>query len=362
MYINKKNFWNSKRFIVYSTLCFLSSAIYLFTIPLHAQYSSIETTFPTRAQSNLEQNITDLSYWLDVLPYEEDKGAEGYIVYPKQWVIAPLVWPDADDIEKIKVGELFDHYKYLQNGALHYVWTAPDQGIGNMVVAAHSSFAKSDPGRYKTIFQWLISTSIGDKIFIYLQNEEWNYDTYIYTVEESKKIAETDVSILDQHVSQKTLTTFTCYPIWTTDARWKNVAVLTDTILASDKQTHGSAPEEKTTTGTDTFITQSLVKKNTVSSYNITKNSSSVKTTEQKPTHTTSWLTIPLLLRVKYRPLAYKSTLQLLAKSGFKKTTLTKLITILDEKKSALSTTDLAWKKSYIHYSLMQDIIRNFMQ
>lgn len=108
------------------------------------EVAGIDITFPTRATPNPTQDITDLQYWLDILPYTEDKTAAGYVVYPKVGVIIPLVRPNSNDLEKIKVGELFDHYKYLEEGALHYVGAAPDQGIGNMVLAVHSSFSKKN--------------------------------------------------------------------------------------------------------------------------------------------------------------------------------------------------------------------------
>jgi sortase (surface protein transpeptidase) len=200
-----------------------------------ASTSTIDTTFPTRAIPNPTQDITDLSYRKDTLPYEQDKTAAWYVVYPKQWVAIPLVWPNSADLQKIKVGDLFNHYKYLEEGALHYVGNAPDQGIWNMVLAVHSSFAKADPGRYKTAGQVAPLSAVGDKVFLYLADERGEYTLYVYTIQQSEEIPETQVSILHQNVTQKTLTFFTCFPIGTTDARWVNKAVLTDT-LTSEKR------------------------------------------------------------------------------------------------------------------------------
>lgn len=71
---------------------------------------------------------------------------------------------------------------------------------------------------------------------------------YIYTLTLSKEVPETQVSILDQQVSEKTLTLFTCYPIGTTDARRVNTATLTDT-LSEDERTRGKIA---------TFTTQAI--------------------------------------------------------------------------------------------------------
>lgn len=81
----------------------------------------VEITYPTRAKPNPEQNITDLSYWVnEVLPYAQDRNASKYIVYPKHGIVVPVLTPNANDQVLIDQGEMFDHYPYLEKGALHY--------------------------------------------------------------------------------------------------------------------------------------------------------------------------------------------------------------------------------------------------
>lgn len=96
----------------------------------------VEIEYPTRARPNPEQNITDLSYWVnDVLPYTEDRDEDRYIVYPKHGIVVPVVTPNATDQKLIDQGEMFNHYPYLEKGALHYFGYDPHQGVGNMVIA-----------------------------------------------------------------------------------------------------------------------------------------------------------------------------------------------------------------------------------
>ncbi len=122
---------------------------------------NVETTFPTWAQPDDTQTNTDLNFRVhDVLPYAQDKKADRYIVYPKSGIVLPISTPSVDDTKKIKNGEVFNHYPYLEQGGLFYYGKSPSEGVANMVIAAHSSFGKDKPGRYKTIFQALPITRI----------------------------------------------------------------------------------------------------------------------------------------------------------------------------------------------------------
>ncbi len=250
----------------------------------------VDTTYPTRATPNLDESITDLDYRIKTLPYDLDKSAAWYVVYPKTWVTVPLVRPDTNDVEKIKVWEIFNHYKYLEDGALHYVWDAPDQWIWNMVLAVHSSYLKNDPGRYKTAGQVAPLSTIGDKVFVYLADTKWQYTLYIYTIKRSEEIPETAVDILKQDVTEKSLTLFTCYPIGTADARRVNQAVLTETLSESEwsknwwneENAHQTAPvkneaivkKEQTIKNKEIAVKKEAKTKKAVNSENIKKSAS----------------------------------------------------------------------------------------
>ena len=204
---------------------------------------SVETTYPERAQPDDTQSITDLSHWLDILPYEQDMNRYGYVVYPEHGIVTPFDTPSADDTQKIKNGKKFDHYPYLDNGALHYRGKDPTQWTAwNMVIAAHSSYLKDKPWRYKTVFQALPISSTGDKIFVYMKNEnntiyntetqkiEESYDLYIYEIQKSFRTDMRDISVLSQDTNEQMLTTYGCYIIWSNSERRINQAILIDTI------------------------------------------------------------------------------------------------------------------------------------
>jgi sortase (surface protein transpeptidase) len=135
--------------------------------------SAVDLAYPAWAAPNAAQDITDLSYWVnEVLPFEQDKDAAMYLVYPKAGVVLPITQPSYEDQRLIASGKMFDHYPYLEQAGLFYYGESPDYGKSNMVIAAHSSFDKQQPGRYKTVFQALPISRAGDKIFLYIKNEQ----------------------------------------------------------------------------------------------------------------------------------------------------------------------------------------------
>lgn len=208
----------------------------------------IDLTFPIRAQPNLSQDITDLSYRVhEVLPFEEDKKADMYLVYPLHGIVVPILQPTQDDRERIRTNEPFNHFTYLERWALHYYGNSPDKQSGNMVVAAHSSFKKEDSGRYKTIFQALPISRAGEHIFVYIKNDTWTYDLYDYIIEVSFETDKYNVSILEaENDDDYTLTTYGCYTIWTSEDRRVNKAYLQKKWNNhSSLQEHTAAPEKE---------------------------------------------------------------------------------------------------------------------
>ncbi len=211
--------------------------------------AGVDIQFPTWAKPNPDQDITDLSYRVnDVLPFAEDRNAPKYIVYPKHGIVVPVVLPNASDKALIDRGEMFNHFPYLQVGALHYFGFDPQQGYGNMVIAWHSSYNKSDPGRYKTTFQALPISRAGDKVFVYIKNKSGTYDFFQYKITKSFRTDKYNVGIMQHTPDEFTLTTYGCYPIGSNEERWVNVATLTSKKLAQSdlkvERVHTSADEE----------------------------------------------------------------------------------------------------------------------
>lgn len=82
------------------------------------------------------------------------------------------------------------------------------------------------------------------------------FTLYIYEIHRSEQIPDTEVSILKQDVTAKSLTLFTCYPIGTTDARWVNQAILIDTMNEEEFASTNNQKSDK-----ESFTTQSLSQK-----------------------------------------------------------------------------------------------------
>jgi len=129
--------------------------------------------YPDWARPNPGQNITDVDYWVNhVLPHEESRGHDTFLVYPKHGIVTPVLVPNETDQKLISNAKNFNHYKYLEQGALHYFGSRPNEDrVGNMVIAAHTSDKLGNPGKYKTIFQMLTISVAGDRIFLYIKNE-----------------------------------------------------------------------------------------------------------------------------------------------------------------------------------------------
>jgi len=64
---------------------------------------TVETTYPSRAKPNPEQDKKDIYYWVnEVLPDKNAKNAEMYIVYPTHGMVIPVLEPNATDLKLIQ--------------------------------------------------------------------------------------------------------------------------------------------------------------------------------------------------------------------------------------------------------------------
>jgi LPXTG-site transpeptidase (sortase) family protein len=97
----------------------------------------------------------------------------------------------------------------LRDGVVHYPETAFPNEDGNMVVTGHSSYFAWDPGRFKDVFALLHDVQIGDKIYVYHDQDRYEYEVY-----ETKVVLPTQVDILTQEGEDR-LTLITCTPVGT---------------------------------------------------------------------------------------------------------------------------------------------------
>lgn len=121
------------------------------------------------------------------------------LVIPKLDLEVPII-PRVDGNDKVA------YFAALQNGVAHYKGTKlPGEG-GNIFIFGHSSYYKSDPGKYKTVFRSLNSLVKGDEIEIILNDK-----SYYYLVSDKKFIEPTETSYLANTASEQ-LTLMTCWP------------------------------------------------------------------------------------------------------------------------------------------------------
>lgn len=147
---------------------------------------------------------------------------ENVVIIPKINSTAPLILEPSQQEKNIQIA--------LRDGVVHYAGTAVPGEIGNVVIVGHSSNDWWEPGNYKFVFALLDKLAVGDKVQI-------NYSSrkYVYEVVNTKVVAPTDLSVLNQ-TSEPTLTLITCTPPGTS---WKRLIVTAKQIEPM------SAPESK---------------------------------------------------------------------------------------------------------------------
>ncbi len=219
---------------------------------------TVETDYPSRAKPNPKQDKKDLSYWVnDVLPYAEGKNADIYLVYPTHGIVIPVLEPNENDLKLIQEWKDFNHFKYLEKGGLHHFWGNPTIEKTNIVVAAHSSYTKTAPWTYKTVWQVFIISRPGESVFLYIKNSAWSYDLLEYTITDSYETDKYNVSILPyKNDGNSYLTTYACYKIGSNEDRRVNEAILKEIFPNHSRIEKSPEKSLKTSTTIETQATQ----------------------------------------------------------------------------------------------------------
>ena len=108
------------------------------------------------------------------------------------------------------------YIKSLENGVAHMAKTAQPGENGNAVIFGHSSYYKSKPGSYKTVFAKLDGLKPGDIVKIV----SGDGSAIQYRMTAFKIVPPEDVSVVVQDKNKSTLTLITCWPPKTTDKRY----------------------------------------------------------------------------------------------------------------------------------------------
>ena len=150
-----------------------------------------------------------------------DKNASAYIVIPASGIVAPVVNipEDSSDYQAYMRGKWGYVDKYFADGVLRHPGSAYLGEKGNAIIAGHSSYYKSAPGRYKTVFKYLPIVDIGEEIWVY-KKYDGVYRLLRYRVEGSHKTQPDDTSVLVDHPDRAEITLYTCVPIGTDKDRW----------------------------------------------------------------------------------------------------------------------------------------------
>lgn len=210
---------------VWGSLRFLSSAAIIFIVLFFMMnwnaYSSlifnklglfqpetIEYKLPVRGSDdlmNLAKDPNELpEFALNVSP------PDTRIIIPRINKNVPVVTISSEALVNRDWGKLEQQIQEaLRDGVVHYPSTAFPDEDGNMVITGHSSYFAWDPGRFKDVFALLHDVQIGDKLYVYHDQNRYDYEIF-----DTKVVLPTQVDILTQ-AGEDRLTLITCTPVGT---------------------------------------------------------------------------------------------------------------------------------------------------
>lgn len=154
----------------------------------------------------------DIAFWKKVLPYEEDRYADMYMVIPQLWLVTPIQqiprdsgdWSNMIDWREIGIN------KYLQWGIIEYAWSTAPWYLWKRIDFWHSNYFTKDAWRYKTIFANLMWLDPGDEVWYFIRNSD-NYDLFVYEVTASYPTSPKNTSALHYDWDWADALIFGCY-------------------------------------------------------------------------------------------------------------------------------------------------------
>jgi LPXTG-site transpeptidase (sortase) family protein len=227
----------------------------------------VNTTPPSWAAPSSSE---DIAYWQDILPADQDKGAEQYVVLPTLWVAAPVnyipknashysdIAKDGVTMKDYSVTGGENYLSYLDRGLMHYpgtleIWdTYSEDGkdyeyTGNTVIFWHSSYWTRNEGDYQTVFGLLPTLDPGEEVWVYNKKEDGEYELRKYEITNSYETTPSDTKVLlaDENSANQHLTLFTCTPIGGISGRWIIKAQRVDTKNTNAHATSQTQEEDK---------------------------------------------------------------------------------------------------------------------
>ena len=146
------------------------------------------------------------------IPYLEIQVAppDDRIIIPRINKNVPIVKVNTENLIKRDWSALeSDIQGALKDGVVHYPGSAEPGENGNVVITGHSSYFSWDPGRFKDVFALLHQVKVGDTIFVYHNQKQYQYQVY-----ETQVVMPDQIDILTQK-GENRLTLITCTPVGT---------------------------------------------------------------------------------------------------------------------------------------------------
>ena len=171
------------------------------------EYEYNDTSSSTTAEPIPENKTNHTAKTNDVVIKETvtkpqmDSIEDGHLYIKTINVNAPIIWNVPNNQKSTSEG--------LQNGLIHIENTAFPGQVGNVFITGHSSNYPWAKGQYNNIFALLDKLTVGDKIQLKYQNQD-----FLYKVKEVKVVQPTDTSVL-QPTADSVLTLMTCTPVGT---------------------------------------------------------------------------------------------------------------------------------------------------
>lgn len=154
-----------------------------------------------RSEINYQIHKTNFSNQSELNPISYDFG-----------IIIPKINVNANVIKNVDPFNSKIYQKELAYGIAHAKGSALPNEIGNTYLFSHSSINFYEAVRYNSIFYLLNKLNNGDKIYIFFENQKYEYEVYDKKVVNNNEIDY--LKDLDEYL--ETLTLQTCYPPGTT--------------------------------------------------------------------------------------------------------------------------------------------------
>lgn len=233
-----ERFWRFVRFSVVTGMIFVLSFL---ALNFGAYVEIFSDVFDPEAQAKAQQVLSsvvgeeayadelptrevDSSKLLPVLPDKKDVRkkfempdlpivpTDNRLVIPKLGKSVPLVNTSTENLAGENWHELEEQIQgALRDGIVHYPGTARPGQYGNVFLTGHSSYYPWDPGKFKDVFATLGKLEIGDRYYVYYDQQR-----YVYEIVEKKEVQPDHVEVLAQPKDKKVSTLMTCSPVGTT--------------------------------------------------------------------------------------------------------------------------------------------------